>query len=838
MTQVRSRAALPVDEVADALRAALSSARSAVLQAPPGSGKTTRVPLLLLKESWLAGKRILMLEPRRLAARAAARFMAKSLGEDTGETVGYHVRMDRVVGPDTRIEVVTEGILTRYLQSDPSIERAGLVIFDEFHERSLHADLGLALCLESRSIFRADLRILVMSATLDAEPVARMLGGAPVVTAGGKSFPVETRYREGPPPADFVQEAAKAAARAVSEERGSILVFLPGKKEIRRAESLLREMVPEGSAGIFPLYGELPGEVQDAAIRPPSPGERKIVLSTSIAETSLTIEGIRVVVDSGWMRVSRFDPANGMSRLHTVRVSRASADQRRGRAGRLEEGVCIRLWDSSTHRGLIDFSRPEILDADLAGLVLELAFWGVSEPETLSWLDPPPKAAFSQAKQLLVGLGAIDCKGRITAHGGKMAGFGLHPRLSHMILKGASLGMGRIACELAALLGERDILRDRAAKDADLISRLELLRNVGRGAALADMGIDRGACRRVEKTARQFQQEMNVLEGGGQEGDPKRAGLLLAFAYPDRIGRRRPGAVGRYFLSGGRGAFLPESDPLSLHPFLVAARLDAGEIEARIFLAAPVQADDLEEHFTDRIESRSEIFWDDRARGVSIRKRRFLGALILKDDPLAGPDPEQVGRALAEGIRKKGLHVLPWTAELRNWQKRVQLMRRSERNGSWPDVADAALAEHLEVWLLPFLSGMTRLDHLRSLDLKSALFSLLPPDCLRNLDRLAPTHLEVPSGSRIRLDYLKGEVPVLSVRLQEMFGQRETPKIAGGRIPVMIYLLSPAMRPVQVTQDLESFWRNTYAEVRKDLRGRYPKHFWPEDPLEAPPTRG
>ena len=840
--------ALPVDEVISELAEVLRNGNNAVLQASPGAGKTTRVPLALLNESWLDGKRILMLEPRRLAARSAAYYMARQLGEGVGDTVGYRVRLDSRISKRTRIEVLTEGVLTRLLQEDPSLGDVGLVIFDEFHERSLQADLGLALCVEIRSALRNDLRLLAMSATLAGEAVAALLGNAPIITSAGRSFPVETRYLPPDPRRatgpGFLDHVAATIKRALAEETGSLLVFLPGVTEIKRAEQRLRDANLGAHTLICPLYGELSQELQEQAILPAPVGQRKVVLATSIAETSLTIEGIRVVIDSGWSRVPRFDPVSGLTRLTTVNVSQASAEQRRGRAGRLEPGVCYRLWSEGAHNKLPDYNRPEILEADLATLALDLAQWGVADPDKLAWLDPPPAAHYAQARELLQELGALDDKGAITAHGRRMAQLAMHPRLAHMVIMGMELGHGALACELAALLSERDIIKGE--RDADLHLRLQALRTEGpsplalypkghksqreRGSRQED--IDRMACTRVRKQAEQWQRQLRIADHDTSRSD--HTGVLLAYAYPDRIAQRRPGGEPRYLLANGRGALFARHETLSAADYIVAAHLDGAQKEARIFLAAAVSRGELEEYFADLITIKDIIEWDGRNECVQARRQRRLGALILDDAPLSDADPETVIHAMLQGIREMGIACLPWSKGLRSWQQRVQFLHHLEPQ-QWPDVSDEYLLATLQDWLAPYLNGVTRRGHLANLDLHAALSGRLSWEQQRSLDELAPTHLAVPSGSRIPIDY-DNDPPVLAVRLQEMFGLKETPRIAGGRVALLIHLLSPAYRPVQVTQDLAGFWARSYHEVKKDLKGRYPKHYWPDDPLQAQAT--
>ena len=817
---------LPIDDALPALRAALAGGVSAVLQAPPGAGKTTRVPLALLAEPWLAGRRIIMLEPRRLAARAAARRMAETLGEGVGERVGFRVRHETRIGPRTRIEVVTEGILTRMLLADPALDDAGLLVFDEFHERSIHADLGLALALHSRDILRPDLRILVMSATLEGRAVAALLGGAPTIDSAGTSFPIETRHLPSRP--DTRPEAAVAAAvRAVlQQEQGDVLAFLPGAAEIRRTQAMLAGVPAE----VLSLHGNLPPEVQDRAIRPSPPGRRKVVLATAIAETSLTIEGVRIVVDSGWSRVPRYSPRTGMTRLATVRVSLASADQRRGRAGRLGPGLCLRLWSAQEQHGLVPRIAPEILEADLAPLALDLAAAGVADPAELRWIDPPPGAAYSEAQSLLGQLGALDGAGRITSHGRAMSRRSMHPRLSHMVLKGKELGSAGEACDLAALLAERDVLRrDEGVPLADIGIRLDLLHGGAEGA-----WVDSDALRRARTEARSCRGSGRV--GSGAEGNREAdTGVLLALAYPERIAQRRPGSTSRYLLRNGLGAVL-DPQPLSREEYLAVAALEGGPgREARIALAAPLALESLERHFGDSVTQQDVIAWDPSSRSVSARRRVSLGALVLREGPARDPDPARVTAALLQGIRETGAEALPWTSAARAVRARAGFVGRLE--GGWPDLSDAALIDSLEDWLGPHLGGLRRLADLGGIDLASLLLARLGWERRGKLDQLAPTHLRVPSGSRVPVDYADPEAPVLSVRLQEVFGWTEAPRVGAGRVPVTLHLLSPASRPVQVTRDLAGFWRTTYFEVRKDLKGRYPRHHWPDDPLTAEPTR-
>jgi ATP-dependent helicase HrpB len=811
---------LPVDEALPRLRAALQERNAAVLVAPPGAGKTTRVPLALLNAPWLGARKIVMQEPRRLAARAAARRMAASLGESVGETVGYRVRFDTKVGPRTRIEVVTDGLFLRLLQDDPALESVGCVIFDELHERGLETDLSFALVCEAQAALREDLRVVAMSATLDPGPVSARLGGAPVIESAGRMFPVETRYLDREPAGRIEDNVAAAVRRALAEETGSALVFLPGVGEIRRVEERLQGLGAD--VDVAPLYGDLSPADQDRAIAPSPPRRRKVVLATSIAETSLTIEGVRIVIDSGQMRVPKFSPRSGMTRLETVRVSQASADQRRGRAGRLEPGICYRLWPEQAQRGLLPFTPPEILDADLAPLALELAAWGTGDAASLPWLTPPPAAALATARALLADLGAIDAEGAITAHGRAMVRLGQHPRIAHLVLKGRELGQGKVAALLAAILGERDFLRlPPGQRDADLRHRVDI----------ALSGRRDGSLRLIQEAARRL-----MPRGGSDErADTAMTGPLLALAYPDRIGRRRPGTAGRYLLSGGRGAALPEGDPMANEEFLVVADLDGSAQESRIFLAAPITAAEIEELYADRVVDEQLVQWSARDGAVLARRRRRLGALALEDKPLSQPDPEKVRAAMLDGVRQLGLGALPWSDDLVRWRERIGFLRL-HAGVDWPDLSDAALLTSLADWLGPSLDGVSRRDHLARIDLAAALKALVPWEKQREVERLVPTHVEVPSGSRVAIDYANPDEPTLSVRLQEMFGLTETPRIAGGKVPLTIHLLSPARRPVQVTRDLASFWANGYKAVKSELKGRYPRHYWPDDPLVAEPT--
>ncbi len=824
------KSGLPIDEVLPALRSALQRGPNAVVEAPPGAGKSTVVPIALLDESWLRSGKIVMLEPRRLATRAVATRMARTLGESPGETVGYRMRLETRVSRRTRIEVVTEGVFTRMLQSDPALEGVAAVLFDEFHERSLHADTGLAFALDAQANLAPELRLLVMSATLDGAAVAKLLGNAPVITAAGRVYPVEVRYlgagmpllpggREEP-----LVAVVRAIRRALQESPGDMLVFLPGAGEIRRVQGML----DEPGADVLPLYGELGPDAQDAALAPAKAGRRKIVLATNIAETSLTIDGVRIVVDAGLERRSLFDPSSGMNRLELHRISRASAEQRAGRAGRTAPGVCYRLWGEGAERSLAAYAPPEVCVADLAPLALDLAAWG-TEAGALRWLDPPPAATLASARDLLRRLGALDESGRITAHGKAMQEFPAHPRLAHLLLEARRLGATSLGAELAALLSDRDLLRaGGASRDSDIRTRMETLR---RGT-----GADRGALDRVRRAQRAFEQQM-----GAPAGIPSAdvdAGVLLAFAYPDRIGRRRPGGEARYQLANGRGALFPGPESIAREEFIVAVDLDDREREAQIRLAAPLSRANLLEYFSEHVRRAEEVHWDERTEAVVARRAVWFDDLLIEEKPLPELPRDATAVAMIEGVRSLGLDALPWDDDCRDFVARCEFVRGLGRKelADWPNYSREALAADLG-WLEPFLDGVTRRSQLSRVPLLDALRSRLSYPRQQKLDELAPTHITLPTGSRTRIDYVDDNAPCASMRMQEVFGLAATPRIGGGAVPVTFKLLSPAHRPLQVTRDLASFWNNAYVEVRKDMRGRYPRHYWPENPLEAEPTR-
>ena len=813
---------LPIDDVLPDLISALSAHGRAVLQAPPGAGKTTKVPLAM-QQAGLCNGRIVMLEPRRLAARAAAERMADTLGERVGETVGYRIRGEAKIGKATRIEVVTEGILTRMLQSAPDLPGVGAVIFDEFHERSLNADLGLALCLEVAGALRDDLILLAMSATLDAEPVSTLME-APLVTSEGRSYPVETRWLERPLPAnvrriDALVNLVVQAEAETRKEGGGILVFLPGEGEIRRAAAALDSRLP-GDCSVHPLFGALPFAQQRAAIQPAASG-RKVVLATSIAETSLTIEGVRVVVDMGQSRRARFDPGSGMSRLVTDRVTRAEATQRQGRAGRVSEGVCYRLWSKGEDGALATFPPPEIASADLAGLALELALWGASESD-LAFLTRPPEGALQEARNLLTFLGALDEQGRITDHGKALSALPLHPRLGHMLLQ-VGPAQHAEAATLAALLAERDPLR---GAPSDLMLRLEAIRDAKGFQRKRPYQVALPVIERIRAEARRLGQHLrkNNLAGNSR----LTPAALAALAYPDRIGQRRTGDAPRYVLSGGKGAVLPPEDTLSAASFLVALDTDGNPREAKIRMAAQITLGEIRDLFADQIAWEDGCAWSKRERRVIARSQERLGAIVLEDRIWKDVPPEAVAEAMLDGVRDLGLRLEGAAARL---VARVELLRAEGHD--LPDFSASGLMDALDDWLLPMLTGVKTAQDWKQFDPLPALRGALSWEQTQLLDREAPGSFKTPLGRKIPIDYGQ-EVPEIAVRLQEMFGVTRHPTVAG--VPLKVTLLSPAQRPIQITRDLPGFWAGSYADVRKDMRAQYPKHPWPEDPTEADPT--
>jgi ATP-dependent helicase HrpB len=881
---------LPIDEALPALTAALRTRNAAVLVAPPGAGKTTRVPLVLAGEPWAQesnNRKILVLEPRRIAARAAADRMAKTLGERTGETVGLRVRFGSKVSAKTRIEVVTEGVFTRLILDDPELKGVAAVLFDEFHERSLDADLGLALARDAQQGLREDLKILVMSATIDGARVAKLLtdtllGDAPVIESQGHAYPVETRYLGRDPRARIEDQMADAVARALRAEPGSVLAFLPGAAEIRRTGTLLRERVEAGT-DVVALYGALDADTQDRAISPAPPGRRKVVLATSIAETSLTIEGVRIVVDSGLSRVPRYEPDVGLTRLETVRVSRAAADQRRGRAGRTEPGVCYRLWDEPQTASLEAYARSEILTSDLSSFVLDLAAWGAA-PDALSFLDPPPKGALAEARALLAELGALG-DGRITPEGHALRRLPLPPRLARMVIDAARAGAGALAADIAAVLTERGLGGD----DVDLNARAENFRRDRSRRAVDARAMAKRWAEAAESIPSPHERSASSqlgrsapspLEGegwgggsgsrsnratptphpsptsgrsrpssagyGGGERPPagrdrpvagqqrSSVGAILALAYPDRIAKNR--GNGAFTLANGRGGNVDPASPLSREPFIAVAELTGSAAQGRIVLACPITLDEIEARFADRIEIRDDVTFDEKSQSLRGRRSRRLGAIALAERTRKVEPDEKTARALADGIARIGIDKLFWTKSIGQWRDRVMFLRKAEGD-EWPDLSDAALAASIDDWFGTVLEFKTSVDGIHPDELETALQEMLPRPLRRRLDAEAPTHFEAPTGTRVAIDYEAEAGPTISIRLQELFGLATHPSIAAGRIPLVLELLSPGHRPVQITRDLPGFWRGSYAAVRSEMRGRYPRHAWPDDPLAATPTR-
>jgi ATP-dependent helicase HrpB len=808
---------LPIDDALPRLTQAMRASNAAVLVAPPGAGKTTRVPLVLLDEEWAKDKKILLLEPRRLAARAAASRMAATLGEQVGDTVGLRVRFGSKISKRTRIEVITEGVFTRLVLDDPSLEGIAAVLFDEFHERSLDADLGLALARDAQQGLRDDLRLLVMSATLDGARVAALLGDAPVVTSEGRAFPVETRYLGRDPRERIERPVADAVGRALRADPGSLLVFLPGAAEIRRTETLLKEQVRDPNVDIVALFGALDARDQDRAISPSPPGRRKVVLATSIAETSLTIEGVRVVIDSGLSRVPRYEPDVGLTRLETVRVSRAAADQRRGRAGRTEPGVCYRLWDEPQTGSFDAYTRPEILSADLSSFVLDLAQWGEIDPAKLAFIDPPPAPALKEARALLIELGAIDMAGHITDEGRKLRALPLPPRLARMVVDAGEQGAGGEAASIAAILTERGLGGD----DVDLQHRLDQFR--------------RDRSRRAEDARAMVKRWSETLNAARQDND-RSTGAILALAYPDRIAKNRGGGTGTFVLANGRGGQVDPASNLARESFLAVAELTGAAASSRIVLAAAITLDEIEARFAGQIEDRDAVTFDSNSASLRARRVRRLGSLVLAEQTKQVKPDAETARVLAQGIVSLGIDRLDWSNAALQFRNRVEFLRNAEGD-EWPDLSNEGLARNTADWLEPLLADKTARSDISSGELFDAVSNLVPWNLRRRLEAEAPTHFAAPTGTSVPIDYEAEQGPTVSIRVQELFGLAQHPTIAAGRIPLVIELLSPGHKPVQITRDLPGFWRGSYADVRTDLRGRYPRHPWPDDPANAAPTR-
>lgn len=814
---------LPIHAILPELQDKLSRHQSVILSAEPGSGKTTIIPLVLASEEWLQGEKIIMLEPRRLAARMAARRMSELAGDKTGGLVGYRIRFDKKISTKTQIEVVTEGIFLRMIQNDPELSGVGLVIFDEFHVRSIQSDLALALCADVLEL-RDNLKVMIMSATMDSERVAGLLGKAPVITGEGRCFPVETIYLARPSNDYLVPRTVKAVHHAMVERDGDILVFLPGAGEIKAVQKRI-----EGDIKCLTLYGDLPQHKQDLVFK--TTEKRRVILATPIAETSLTIEGVSVVIDSGLMKIPKFSPANGLTSLHTVSISKASADQRAGRAGRLGPGVCYRLWTKTEQHSMAEFLPPEIIGADLAPLLLEVMQWGVKNPAELTWLDPPRTAQLEQAGKLLVRLGAIDNRGNLSDLGKQIASFPLHPRLATMLLYGRTHNNAILACRLAALLQNRDLFRrGNTEQSADIEDRLDILRLFDRNETglIRAKGADISLCRRILREADQYQRLLRVT---GEKHDFKEAGNLLAIAYPDRIAKKKTGSS-QHLLASGRGVILSPYDHLQQADFLVAANVDGGKKQGKIFLAASLSLEEILHGQSHLLNTKEIVEWkQSKVEAVSVLS---LGSLEIKREALRQVNPDKIRKCLIKGIRQTGIDCLNWQKKSRELQARMETAHDLDP-GKWPDVSDKNLIENLS-WLEPYLDSMGSLKQVKKLDIHSILLTLLPWKDQQALDRLLPTHYQAPSGSKIKLQYMPGKPPVLAVRLQEMFGASESPSIYNGRLSILIHLLSPARRPVQVTADLASFWQNTYPLAKKELAGRYPKHYWPDDPLLAQAT--
>ncbi len=817
---------LPIQEIIPELKQKLGAHNTIILQAPPGAGKSTVLPLELLNEDWLKGKKILMLEPRRLAARAVANRMAYLLSESVGETVGYRVRFENKISKQTRLEVVTEGILTRMLQQDNSLEGIGLVIFDEFHERSLHADLALALCRDIQQILREDLKIIIMSATLDGQLLSSLLANAPILTSKGRQYPISYQYFPQENNTPISLQMARVIRKALEKEEGDLLAFFPGAGEIMRTQELLEKEL--SGISIQPLYGDLPQQKQQEAILPHPSGIRKVVLASSIAETSLTIEGIKIVVDSGTARVPKFDLRTGLTKLETIRVTKDAADQRAGRAGRLGPGVCYRLWSEGAHQHLLPHRTPEILEADLSPMLLELSQWGVQDIRSLTWLTPPSLGSVNQAKELLTQLGALE-NNRITEKGKEMLRLPTNPRIAHLLLEGENNGLLALATDIAAVLEERDPLPKEAG--ANLAERIEVLRKWRNKEYVS---ADRGTLERIERLASAWRKNFHI-EADNTAPNYEHVGKLIAAAYPERIARQQEKDVQRYRLANGRIVKLYEHDPLINESWLAVAHLDAGTNEGKIYLAAPLNP----KAILHLAYEKEVVNWDDQKGILVARKEKRIGEITVESSPLEMISEEERIKILCEVVRKEGLSLFKWSEELLQWQARIMSLKAWRSNEDWPDVSPYYLTNHSEEWFAPYSSAIRKREDFQKLDLTSMLLALLPWSMNQQLEVLAPDKIKVPSGFSIAINYFAdGSTPVLAVRLQEMFGLLDTPAINEGRTKVMLHLLSPGYKPVQVTQDLKSFWQNTYPDVRKELRMRYPRHHWPEDPWTAEAVRG
>ena len=830
-----SEPGLPVELVLPELHDALKRQRVVILQAPPGTGKTTRVPPSLVGQPWLGQRRVLVLEPRRVAARAAAARMALERNEEVGHSIGLRTRFDTRVSDATRVEVVTEGVLTRMLLSDPGLEGIGVIVFDEFHERSIHADTAMAFARETADALRDDLRMVVMSATLDADSLATRLRTDSIIRADAAVHPVVTTYHPPAPGRTVDEEVPDAVMEVLGRDgpAGDILVFLAGAGAINRAERELRRRLGDrGELAVTPLHGSLPPAEQDRALQPDPAGRRKVILSTPIAETSVTIDGVRIVIDTGRRRRPEINHGRGMSQLRTVGASKAATDQRRGRAGRQAPGVCIRLWSESEQANRPMEEPPEILTSDLTSLALQVAAWGATEPSELPWLDPPPTVAYSAAVATLTSLGAFDEKGRLTDHGRAMNQLGAEPRLAHLMLRGADseaqglAGATATACALAASLADRDLLSGRE-RPVDLRTRVELVARERPG----ERG-DRGVVRQARAMARRWESALPNPQKAPVDLDL--VGLLTSFAFPDRIARRRD-EPGNFLLASGAGVTVPIADELSRHSWLAVAETEGSGADARVLTAAPLSTDDIESHHAQRIDTSVHGGWDRRKRDVVFENRETLGSIVVSRSPVAEPSREAVVEGLLAGVRREGLGLLTWDRPDHRFRERLAFAHTLDPD-EWPSVDDNSLLDRLEEWLAPSLASVQRRADLEKIKPRDALTNLLDWRRGRDLDRLAPTHVDVPSGSRIPIDYAPEGGPVLAVRLQEIFGLTDSPTVGDGAAPVVMHLLSPAHRPVQVTTDLASFWESGYREVRRELRGRYPKHHWPDDPTSAPPT--